>query len=307
LEEEYTGRELMEVLLKEVEKERENDEFFCPEWISPMRLLYQLGWIIQTEEGIQVDEEIFQQVYEFTYLNNHKATETKTIWNEEGKLFSSDEGFVQRTALEPRAYEGKFAVSFWACMDAPGIALSYATTANRYHMDEETKAIYIPNLDDGNAYTASVEVYGAVGAESREPELAYELLRMLMDEEINYFKIHDDTATNMVNTGVGYNVYPVNKERALELLDNFENQNAMMLYGHQGQGRYFQILDIVPISEKEKEKHEKMLNGISSMTYLNYDMREVSQIIGEHQGMDIEDYKVCYDKVVKALNADLPK
>ena len=93
----------------------------------------------------------------------------------------------------------------------------------------------------------------------------------------------------------------------MELLDNFENQNAMMLYGQQGQGRYFRILDIVPISEKEKEKHEKMLSGISSMTYLNYDMREVSHIIGEHQGMGIEDYKVCYDKVVKALNADLPK
>ncbi len=310
LEEDYTGRELMEVLLNEVEKEREIDEFFCPEEVSPLRLLYQLGGVMQTEEGIQVDEEIFQQVYEFTYLNDHKATETKTIWNEEGKLFSSDEGFVQRTALEPRAYEGKFTVSFWACMDAPGIALSYATTANRYHMDEETKAIYIPNLDDGNAYTASVEVYGAVGAESREPELAYELLRMLMDEEISYFKIHDDSLgslVHMLNASDGYNVYPVNKERALELLDNFENQNAMMLYGHQGQGRYFQILDIVPISEKEKEKHEKMLNGISGMTYLNYDMRAVSQIIGEHQGMDIEDYKVCYDKVVKALNADLPK
>lgn len=307
LEDGYNGRELMNVLLKEVEEKREFDEFFCPEDVPGIRLLYQLGGVTETEAGIQVDEEIFKKVYEYTYMNNKKAGDAKIVWAEEGKSFSVDNGFVQRTAFEPRAYEGKFIASFWVSMDAPAIALSYATTANQYHVDEGTKAIYIPNYDDGNAYTAAVRVYGAVGAESKRQELAYELLRLLMDEEISYFKIHDDAIYNVFGFSASYNLYPVNKERALELLDGFESKNAMMLYGHQGQGRYMQILDIVPVSEEEKVKHENMLNGISGMTYLDEETREASSLIWEYQYMEIEDYKQCYDKVVKALNADLPK
>ena len=63
-----------------------------------------------------------------------------------------------------------------------------------------------------------------------------------------------------------------------------------------------QILDIVPVSEEEKVKHENMLNGISGMTYLDEETREASSLIWEYQYMEIEDYKQCYDKVVKALN-----
>ena len=83
--------------------------------------------------------------------------------------------------------------------------------------------------DDGNAYTAAVRVYGAVGAESKRQELAYELLRLLMDEEISYFQIHDDAIYNVFGFSASYNLYPVNKERALELLDGFESKNAMIL------------------------------------------------------------------------------
>ena len=80
-----------------------------------------------------------------------------------------------------------------------------------------------------------------------------------------------------------------------------------MLYGHQGEGRYSQILDIVPISEEEKAKHEKMLNGISDMVYFTYDIHDAFNQVFEYQDMGVEDYKECYDEVVKALNANLAK
>ncbi len=52
LQEGYTGKELLEVLQRELEKKRDVDEFFCPERISPIRLLYQLGGVTQTKTGI---------------------------------------------------------------------------------------------------------------------------------------------------------------------------------------------------------------------------------------------------------------
>ena len=305
LQEGYTGKELLEVMQMELEKERDLDEFFCPERISPIKLLYQLGGVTQTKTGIQVDEEIFKQVYEFTYMNNKQVSEKKDRWNENGRIFTSENGFVEFTAFEPRAYEGKFDVSFWASMDAPAVALTYATTANEYHVEDGTKAIYIPNYDNGSSYTASVGIYGAVGAESGEPELAYKLLRMLMDEEITYFDIPDDKMGNLALTAEfrqSFNYCPVNKEQALNLFENFENKNALMLYGHLGNGRYFQILDVVKVGEEEKEKHAKMLDGITGMTCLNYDMMEAALAIDEYQYMDVKDYKGCYEAVVKALN-----
>lgn len=304
LQEGYTGEELLDVLQSEVEKERELDEFFCPEVISEINLLYQLGAVKETEKGIQVDETTFKKVYEFTLENGKQVWEKREGWNEEGKYYTTDNGFVERTAFEPRTYEGKFTASFWSAMDAPAIVLSYATTANEYHVEEGTKAIYIPNYDDGNAYTAAVRVYGAVGAESREPELAYEILRLMMDEGQSYFHILDDTVYPWFHSQTVFNLYPVNKEKALNLLDSFEESTSLMLYGNQGSGRYFQILDRVDVSEEEKEKHTKMLEGIQDLTYLNYDMKEASYTMNHYQAAEIEDYKQCYEKVVEALNLE---
>ena len=50
-----------------------------------------------------------------------------------------------------------------------------------------------------------------MGAQSAKPDLAYELLRLLMDVEITSFNIPDDFAFYM---GHSYNLYPVNKEKA---------------------------------------------------------------------------------------------
>ena len=309
LEEGYTGRELLDVWMSEIEKEREEGEFFCPEYFSTASLLYQLGAITQTEEKIQVDEDFFRKVYEFNvYEVNEQRKETRKFWAASGKQFDVDNGYVENSALEPRMYEGKFTVSLWSSMDAPGLAMSYATTANQYHLDEGTKAIYFPNIDDGNTYTAKVEVYGAVGAESRKIELAYELLRILMDEEINYFQnvsgsIFGGVTTDPKNQGL--NFYPVNKAVALEHVNNFEQRNNVLFYEQLGSGRFLQTLDRVDISDEEKVKHEKMLNGITGMYYWNESMLEVSNIIAEYQSMDIKDYTASYAEVVQLLNSNL--
>ncbi len=308
LEEGYTGRELLDVWLSEIEKERENGEFFCSEYFSEVKLLYQVCGISQTEGIVQVDEDFFKKVYEYGYLSNKQIDEAKSYWATSGKQFNVDNGYVENAAFEPRMYEGKFTGSLWNSMDAPGLALSYATTANQYHLDEGTKAIYFPNIDDGNAYTAKVEVYGAVGAESRKIELAYELLRILMDEEINYFQNVSGSVFGGVTSdpkNKGLNFYPVNKEVALGHVNNFEQRNNVLFYEQLGSGRFLQTLDRVDISDEEKVKHENMLNGITGMYYWNERLAEVSNIISDYQSMDIKDYTACYTEVVQLLNSNL--
>ena len=308
LEEGYTGRELLDVWLSEISKEREEGEFFCSEIFSDTNLLYQLGAISHTETGIHVDEEIFKRVYEYSYAIDKQRENSEDFWFTSGKLFNVDTGYVGHTAFEPRKYEGKFTVSHWAEMDAPGLVLSYATTANQYHLDEGTKAIYFPNMDDGNAYAAKVAVYGAVGAESRRQELAYELLRLLMDEKISYFQNLSGNHFGRVTSdpkNMGLNFYPVNKEAAYDFLDEFEQRNSVLFYEQLGSGRFLQMLNRVDVSAEEKTKHENMLKGITGMYCWNEQMSTISTIISDYQSMEITDYAACYAEVVDFLNSDM--
>ena len=96
----------------------------------------------------------------------------------------------------------------------------------------------------GNAYAAKVAVYGAVGAESRRQELAYELLRLLMDEKISYFQNLSGNDFGRVTSepkNMGLNFYPVNKEAAYDFLDEFEQRNSVLFYEQLGSGRFLQI------------------------------------------------------------------
>lgn len=60
---------------------------------------------------------------------------------------------------------------------------------SRYQgMDEDFVCIAIPEKEKTDAYSATITTYGVVTAKSKEPELAYELLKYLAD--------HDNTATH---------------------------------------------------------------------------------------------------------------
>jgi len=301
LEEGYTGRELLNVLMEEIEKVKENGEYFCGEGMLPLEAMYWLDGISKTSGGIEIEEDLFRQWYEITYLRTKEADEAQNYWRKQGKQYGSDYGYAGPSALEPRLYEGKFTVSFWKEGDAPGLALSYAETANQYYVEEGVKAIYLPTGDDGNKYKARVEVWGAICEESSRKELAYELLRALMDEEINSFR----TLCGVVPLGElerAINVYPINKENALSFLDRFENYNQEFIYGQIQIGQQAVILEREEINEVEKEKHQKMLNDIAGLYCTDMEMYKVNDIFWDYFDADISDYKYCYLETTQALN-----
>ena len=301
LEEGYTGRELLDVLMEEIEKAREEGEIFSEEVLDPLEAMYWLDGISQISDGIEIDEELFRQCYEFMYLCAKESDEAKDYWFEQGKDYSSVNGYAWPNAFEPRRYEGKFNVSLWNIGDAPAMALSYAETANQHYIEEGIKAFYLPTADDGNKYKARVEVWGAICEESPQKELAYELLRALMDEEINSF----GTLCGVSPTGlesVPKNVYPIKKENALSLLDRFETQTQELIFGQSSSQEYITLLERKDISDTEKEKHQKMLNGISGLYHANIEINKVSGIFLDYYDANISDYKYCYLETIQALN-----
>ena len=287
----YTGRELVNALLEEVQKEKELGEFFSEINVLPLVWMSRLNGITQTEDGIQMDEELFKQLYEFTYQNGMIQTDARRFWNQQGEGVNGSSGFAYPCAMDPRRYEGRWTVDIGSMEDPAALILSYAESAYQYHIEEGIKAIYIPTADDGSKYEARVKMWGAVAEESTKKELAYELLRELMDTEINNFGMVRGVPVNVNN------VYPIKKANAMSLLENFEEQTAKLMYENDI------VIDRIDVSAEEKEKHEKMLNSISGLYCLTNEMQEISQISRDYFDANISDYKNCYLDMLNALNS----
>jgi len=216
------------------------------------------------------------------------------------KDFSSQSGYIPRNAFDPRRYEGNFTASIRSLGEAPTQVLSYAETAYQYFSEEGIKAIYFPTADDGGKYQARVKLWGAVARESSRKELAFELLRQLMDEDIDSFGAPWGIGEIPPGAGIlNVNVYPVNIENAVSFLDRFENQSAKLMYGTQNAT----ILDRADISEVEKEKHAEMLSSISGLFCWNKELEKIDSIFDDYYTANITDYENCYIDMLNSLNA----
>jgi len=108
--------------------------------------------------------------------------------------------------------------------------------------------------------------------------------------------------------GNSYNLYPINRENALGLLEEFENRNTLLFYGQPDvSGGFLQKLDRVDVNEVEKEKHENMLNGIDGLYYWDEKIELADEIMNNYHSVEITDYKACYDEIVEVLNSAYSK
>lgn len=292
LEDEYTGRELIETLLEEVQNIKEPGKFFSEVNVMPLDWMYRLNGVTQTDSGIQLDEELFKQVYELAYQNRMIQNDARAYWNTQGKVFSGSTGYAFPCALDPRRYEGNFVVDIGSIEAAPAIVLPYAETAFQYHMEEGIKAIYLPTVDEENNYQARVKIWGAISQKSTKKELAYELLRALMDDENNYF------GTLRGVSPEDSNVYPINRTNAISLLDEFENQFSVLTYENN-----LGSIDRIDVSDEEKVKHEEMLNNISGLYCWTKRLSEINDIASMYFDAHVSDYTNCYLDILNTLNS----
>ena len=67
LPDDYTGEELFQALMKEIENQENAEEFFWPNWIStPIDLLLDMNEVKKGENGeVCIEEALFHSLYEF--------------------------------------------------------------------------------------------------------------------------------------------------------------------------------------------------------------------------------------------------
>lgn len=303
----YSGRDLLNVISIEINKAKEKDEFFSETGINILDLMYYLDAVKETSDGIEMDQDLFKQIYEIMYLRQKEADEAISFWNEQGISFSSTEGYAFPGAIEPRRYDGKFTASMGSWNATPAVMLSYAETSYQYYRDEGIKAVYLPTADDGSKYQATVEVWAAVCGESNRKQLAYELLRALMDEEINSFGGISSVLAPLGGSLHSANVYPINRKNAISLLDVFESQTEYLVYGQWSTLAELEditIINRINVSGDEKEKHKRMLNNISGLflSSKSEPFNKIYNIFYDYYDADIFDYENCFLEMLNTLN-----
>lgn len=95
----------------------------------------------------------------------------------------------------------------------------YMSSACHQLLDQD--AVLIPLEMAEGGYAFNMNVYGMVGAESEQPQAAYQFLRKLMDFS------HDQWEMIAMNNAI-VALSPVNKNEALALIDSFENMSGSM-------------------------------------------------------------------------------
>lgn len=287
----YTGSQLMEALRREIGKPLEEGWFFSGGTnIGIESWMYQLGGIQRQDGSIQVDEQIFEQVYAYSYLlqQNYEETEEYYQQQDEASYYQSEYNFF--SGLDHRMYNGKVKIDVWR--GAPQIDLVYAKSANQSQCGQGTHVLWIPAKDDGSSYLAEIRVCGAVGGKAQQAQRAYEVLRQMMDMEYQVW-------SQPISQNETY--FPVNRDSALRLVDDFNSQEGdlhIMNLAHQ----IAHTAKRQNLTEEEANDLKSILSQITGV-YREKRLRLVDQEplfrSMETQG---EDYHLYYDTLVGLLN-----
>lgn len=308
LEDDYSTIELLNAIEKEIDRAAQEQVLFSGDMGGPFYdELNRMGAIQKTEEGVIIDEKIFERVYT-VHMKRHKL---ENEVSEYLKKVETDEPKHILSGLDPSNYAGEFLVSEWYG-GAPQVYLPYAASVNMNFFEQETHTVYYPAGDTTDALGARVEVVGVVGTNSRRQQEAYDILRMMMDMEIQYFVQPGGHITNY-----GDSLCPVNKERAYAMIDDFE-QYAEDYYDQSnkedgipdtvsicdGTGQLIYLIEKVTLGD-EKENLQEALERISFL-YRNGDKElKSNEIAGRYFADEVEDYTGCYAEFVQLYNSDM--
>lgn len=292
LAEEYMLDEYLNVLEEEFSGIKEQDAMvvsgvsFCHSFIE---LLIASGAITIEEEQVQIDQAIFEKLY---YICIEQCREYQEKGIVEGQYFDA--------SIDPR--DGEHEAVYWI-NSPPQVGVLYAQNVNRHLLDEDIDVFWWPMAGEAGQYAAEIATMGMIGTECKDPQMAYEVLRLMMDMPMK------EWVQPQRNVSIGrLSMYmPVHIENAKELCSYVETTGAAQFSVVSLQKEY-EMVEKQIWDEALKEKVLDMLDNIQ------YVYRMDSSIYGSLYGdvlyryidaLNIDGATECYEAVVKHLQKKL--
>lgn len=152
---------------------------------------------------------------------------------------------------------------------------SYFIGVNQAIFKQEAHILWIPTVDDENAYIAVGKTWGLIGAHTGQKERAYDLIRKMMDVPL------DEELMKAENTSSS-----VNKEVALvQLQENSQKTEEVQVYSEAGIYMYSFMKE--KLSEKMYNEVAEVLENICGI----YRETELDIELSILQNQYIEEYK----------------
>lgn len=268
----YNGRDLFEALNEEVQRKQDKEVFFFIHTIDIGSILRNLGILpLKDSYALEDHEDFIEELYQLAKgvsENYHTAYDFYDV-----NYPAEFEIDIWSSAVNPERFQGKHVVSEY--IGAPQIMVSYFIGVNQAIFKQEAHILWIPTVDDENAYMAVGKTWGLIGAHTSQKERAYDLIRKMMDVPL------DEELMKAENTSSS-----VNKQVALmQLQENSQKTEEVQVYSEKGTHMYSFVKE--KLSEKMYNEVAEVLENICGI----YRETELDIELSILQNQYIEEYK----------------
>lgn len=283
---EYTLDEYLDVFTEEYSKVIEKGTMVVsgvPFFYDFIDLLFATGAITMKDSQVEIDQAIFEKLYGICVENCRNYQEDANV----STLVYHD------AAIDPR--DGEYKAAYWYRYP-PQVGVLYAQSVNRQLLDEEIDVFWWPMNGEGGRYAAEITTLGMIGAESENPQVAYEVLRLMMDMPVK------EWVQPQKNEGISINMYmPVHIEKSKELCTYVE-KNGLTQYTVKSTGNEYEYVEKQEWDEDLKESVINMLEGIEYVYRMDSSKYADVYVVATYEYIDklkVNAATACYEDVLK--------
>ncbi len=287
LPENYTALDLLYAMKEEMDywMEQDAEEY---RWVfqggayDVLDWLWESGALQVTTDGVTVDREVLQLLIDGWRRSEENAMEYQKI----GGAFSAKH--------DPR--EGRYSAVVWGYDLAPQFGLLYDQSMNQVLLDQDIHVLWRPlSYAEGDGvlqpqYAVSVAVWGMVGANSENPERAYQALRQMMD-----VPLHGYGQPNSIDMP-----FSVNRQEALNMIETADQEYVekfVLLFSGEGA-----TVQKQPLSDELRTEMERFFNNISLIYVKDESIeRDVYEAFVPYSLEEEVNYDLAYTQILEAV------
>ncbi len=287
LPENYTSLDLLYAMEEEMDywMEQDAEEYrlvFQGEAYDVLGWLWESGALQVTADGVTVDREVLQLLIDGWRRDQQNMMEYSSI------------GGVPGAKLDPR--EGRYSAVVWGYNLAPQFGLLYYQSLNQVLLEQDIQVLWRPlsyaEIDGvlQPQYAASVDVWGMVGANSEDPERAYQALRQMMD-----VPLHGYGQPNAIDMP-----FSVNRREALNMIDTADQGYVdKFIVGVSMAGATIQKQ---PLNDELRTEMERFFNNISLIYVKDESIeREIYEAFMPYSLDEEVNYDLAYTQILEAV------